>query len=866
MKMENRRMSGDPNMASPDDAADRIVKVSGMYEEWFLDYASYVILERAVPDFYDGLKPVQRRILHAMKELDDGRYNKVAHVVGHTMKYHPHGDASITDALVQLGQKDLLIDTQGNWGNTATGDRAAAARYIESRLSRFALEVAYNPELTEWQAAYDGRNREPVRLPMKFPLLLAQGVEGIAVGLSTRIMPHNFNELIQASIQNLKGRKPLIYPDFQSKGIADFSDYKDGLRGGRIKVRARIQKVDKNTLAITEIPFGTTTTSLIDSILKANEKGKIKIKKIEDNTAAAVEITVCLSGALSPDKMIDALYAFTDCEITLSPLCCVIADEKPRFLGVSELLYESTMHTKALLGKELQLKLESLEGQWHFASLERIFIAERIYRDIEGETTWEGVMRAIEKGLQPHIGQLLRPLIPEDIERLTEIRIKKISRFDRQKADRHIEHLEAEITEVQQQLNRLTEYAIHYFKKLREKYGKDRQRQTEMRRFEDISKQRVAIANVKLYANFKDGFIGTSLRKDDYLFDVSDIADIIVFSKDGKMRVTKVAPKTFVGKRILHVGWFRKGDTRTVYNLMYRDGKEGPTYRKRFVVKSVTRDREYDITAGTQGSEILYFTANPNGEAEVVTVYIKSLQRLKKLKFDVDFATLGIKGRGVKGNLVTRHPIRRVALKEEGVSTLEPIKIWFDKAVCRLNAEGRGEFLGDFQGADKLLVIKRDGTAQLLRFDWSAHFDESVIAVEKWNPHKPVTAVYYHAGKACYCAKRFLLANTCTPQKFIPADGKSALKWVGTDHRPQIEIVFSKRGKAPQITRLEHFIAVRGISAIGKRLTAERVKRINRLQPVVPHREKEILAAEVRDPNEPAASCGGQAALTLEEL
>ncbi len=838
-------MTENSNAVHSHDAADpvagRIIKVSGMYEEWFLDYASYVILERAVPDFYDGLKPVQRRILHAMKELDDGRYNKVANIVGHTMKYHPHGDASITDALVQMGQKDLLVDTQGNWGNPATGDRAAAARYIEARLSPFALSVVYNPEITEWQAAYDGRNSEPVRLPIKFPLLLAQGVEGIAVGLSTKIMPHNFNELIGASIQNLKGEKPLIYPDFQSGGIADFSDYNDGLRGGKIKVRARIQKLDKNTLKITEIPFGTTTASLIDSILKANERGQIRIKKIEDNTAASVEIIVCLSGGLSPDKLIDALYAFTDCELTLSPLCCAIIDESPHFLGVSELLYKSTMNTKALLGEELQLKLEALQKQWHFAALERIFIAERIYRDIEGETTWDGVVQAIEKGLQPHIGQLIRPLTPEDIARLTEIRIKRISRFDRQRADRHIEALEAEMAEVARQLRHLTQYAIRHFKKLSEKYGKNRERKTEIRRFEGISKQEVAIANERLYANFKDGFIGTSLRKEAYLFDVPDIADIIVFFKNGTMLVTKVMPKAFVGKHILHVGRFQKGDLRTVYNLMYRDGKKGPIYRKRFVVKSVTRDRVYDVTAGTPSSAILYFTANPNGEAEVVTVYIKALQRLKKLKFDVDFADLDIKGRGAKGNLVTRHPVKRITLKEAGVSTLKPIKIWFDESVRRLNAEGRGTFLGAFQGADKLLVIKRDGTAQLLGFDLSARFDESMVAVEKWDPQRPVTAVYYNAGKASYYAKRFLLENTAKSQRFIPADGESALKWVATDYRPRIEVTFAKRGKASQVIQLEDFIAVKGIKAIGKRLTAERVKRINRLEPLS-YREEELAA------------------------
>lgn len=857
-----------PNSDGSDYMEDSITKVSGMYESWFLDYASYVILERAVPDSYDGLKPVQRRILHAMKELDDGRYNKVANVVGHTMRYHPHGDASITDALVQLGQKDLLIDTQGNWGNLLTGDRAAAARYIEARLSKFALDVAYNPKITHWQASYDGRNREPIHLPMKFPLLLAQGVEGIAVGLSTKIMPHNFNELIDASIENLRGNKPRIYPDFQTGGIADFSDYQDGLRGGKIKVRARIHKLDKNTLEITEIPFGSTTSSLIDSILKANDKGKIKIRKIEDNTAASVEIIVYLAGGLSPDKLIDALYAFTDCETTISPLCCVIQDEKPHFSGVSELLYGSTMNTKALLRRELQVRLDELQEQWHFASLERIFIAERIYRDMERQTSWEGVIRAIEQGLQPHIGQLLRPLTQEDILRLTEIRIKKISRFDIEKAKRHIDNLEAQIAQVKGHLDGLVDYAIGYFKKLKRDYGAQRERKTEIRRFEDISKQKVALANVKCYANFKDGFIGTSLRKDTYLFDASDIADLIVLLESGKMLVTRISAKTFVGKNIRYVGLFKKNDTRTVYNLIYRDGKTGPTYWKRFAVNAVTRDREYDLTAGTKGSEILYLKANPNGEAEVVTVHLKALQRVKKLRFDLDFASLAIKGRGAKGNLVTKNPVKRIALKEAGVSTLTPRKLWFDPAVCRLNTEGRGRLLGAFQGADKLLLIDQNGLARILNLDLSTHFDEHVIKLEKWNPQKPVTAVYYNGHKGYYYVKRFRLECTSHPQSFIPEGDKTFLEWVSTDYRPRLQVVFAQRGKAPECVDLSAFIAVKGIKAIGKRLTTEKIEQLSPQEPL-PYVEEH----EVESPEPPAdtplreteSEAGEQVTLTFEK-
>lgn len=644
---------------------ETITRITGMYKDWFLDYASYVILERAVPAIEDGFKPVQRRIMHSMKDLDDGRYNKVANIVGHTMQYHPHGDASIADAMVQIGQKDLLIDTQGNWGNILTGDRAAASRYIEARLSKFGLDVVFNPKITEWQSSYDGRRKEPVNLPVMFPLLLAQGGEGIAVGLSTKILPHNFIELIEASIKHLQGKKFTLLPDFPTAGIADFSNYNDGLRGGRVRVRAKISQVDKNTLAITEIPFGTTTSSLIDSILKANEKGKIKVKKIEDNTAAEVEILIHLPSGLSPDKTIDALYAFTSCESSISPLGCVIEDNKPLFIGVTEMLRRSTDNTVQLLKQELEIKLNEFEEQWHFASLERIFIENRIYRDIEEEETWEGVISAIDRGLQPHIKHLKRAVTEEDILRLTEIRIKRISKFDIDKAQQKIEALEANIAEIKHHLANLTDYAIAYFKRLKKEYGEGRERKTEISIFDDVDATKVVIRNIKLYVNRAEGFIGTSLRKDEYVCDCSDIDDIIVFTKAGKMMVTKVDAKIFIGKDIVHVAVFKKKDKRTIYNMIYRDGKSGPSYIKRFAVTSITRDKEYDLTNGTKGSVMLYFSANPNGEAEVITINLRQAGSIKKLKWDIDFADILIKGRSSKGNLVTKYPIKRVELKKK---------------------------------------------------------------------------------------------------------------------------------------------------------------------------------------------------------
>ena len=659
-------------------------------------------MERAVPAIEDGFKPVQRRILHSMKDLDDGRYNKVANIVGHTMQYHPHGDASIADAMVQIGQKDLLIDTQGNWGNVLTGDRAAASRYIEARLSKFALDVVFNPKITEWQASYDGRRKEPINLPVMFPLLLAQGAEGIAVGLSTKVLPHNFIELIEGSIKHLQGKRFTILPDFATGGVADFSNYNDGLRGGRVRCRAKISQLNKNTLVITEVPFGTTTSSLIDSILKANEKNKIRIKKIEDNTAAEVEILVHLPAGISPDKTIDALFAFTSCETSISPLGCVIEDNKPLFIGVTEMLKRSTDHTVELLKQELEIKLGELEEQWHFASLERIFIENRIYRDIEEEETWPGVISAIDKGLQPHIKHLKRSITEEDITRLTEIRIKRISKFDIDKAQQKIDALEDQIAETKGFLANLITYAIDYFKRLKSDYGTGKERKTEIKIFGDVDATKVVIRNTKLYVNREEGFVGTGLKRDEYVCDCSDIDDVIVFTKDGKLLVTKVDNKTFIGKGIIHVAVFKKKDKRTIYNMIYKDGKAGASYIKRFAVTGVTRDKEYDLTNGKPNSNVLYFSANPNGEGEVVTVILRQVGSIKKLKWDIDFADIIIKGRVSKGNIVTKYAIKRIELKEKGVSTLKPRKIWFDDTIQRLNVEGRGELIGEFRGKDRI--------------------------------------------------------------------------------------------------------------------------------------------------------------------
>ena len=830
-------------------AEETITKVTGMYKDWFLDYASYVILERAVPAIDDGFKPVQRRIMQSMKDLDDGRYNKVANLVGHTMQYHPHGDASIADAMVQLGQKELLIDMQGNWGNILTGDRAAASRYIEARLSKFALEVVFNPKTTEWQASYDGRRKEPIDLPVKFPLLLAQGAEGIAVGLSTKILPHNFNELIDASIKHLRGRSFQLIPDFLTGGIADVTNYNDGLRGGKVRVRAKISQIDKSTLSINEIPFGTTTSSLIDSILKANEKGKIKIKKIEDNTAAEVEILVYLPTGVSPDKMIDALYAFTNCEQSISPLSCVIRNNKPVFIGVSEMLRTSTDHTVNLLKQELEIQLSELEEQWHFASLERIFIENRIYRDIEEEETWEGVIAAIDKGLKPHIKHLKRAVTEEDIVRLTEIRIKKISKFDIDKAKQHIESLEDKIAEVKNHLENLIDYAINYFKNLKTKYGKDKKRKTEIRIFEDIIATKVAMKNAKLYVNREEGFIGTSMRRDEFVTDCSDIDDVIVFREDGKMMITKLDAKTFVGKNIIHVAVFKKNDKRTVYNMIYRDGKSGPTYMKRFAVTGVTRDKEYDLTAGNKLSKVLYFSANPNGEAEVVTIHLRAVGGLKKLKWDIDFAELAIKGRGVRGNTVTKNTVKRIELKEKGISTLKPRKIWFDDTVQRLNVDNRGDLLGEFTAEDRLLIVNQSGIVKTIMPNLNAHFDDDMIILEKWTPNKPISAIHYDGEKERYFVKRFMIDNPNKEELFITEHPKSQLELVATDFRPMAEIIFSKRDAENEILNFEDFISIKGIKAIGNQLTKEKIKQVNLLDPL-PYIEPEVNTVEVIDEEE----------------
>ncbi|KAA2217114.1 DNA gyrase/topoisomerase IV subunit A [Maribacter flavus] len=830
-----------------DESSEALTRVTGMYKDWFLDYASYVILERAVPAIEDGFKPVQRRIMHSLKELDDGRYNKVANVVGHTMQYHPHGDASIADAMVQLGQKDLLIDTQGNWGNILTGDSAAASRYIEARLSKFALEVVYSPKITEWQLSYDGRKKEPVNLPVKFPLLLAQGAEGIAVGLSTKILPHNFIELIDASIKHLKGKRFTLVPDFPTAGIIDVSNYNDGLRGGKIRVRARISQLDKNTLVINEIPYGTNTSTLIDSILKANDKGKIKIKKIEDNTAAEVEILVHLPSGISPDKTIDALYAFTACESSISPLGCIIEDNKPLFIGVTEMLKRSTDATVELLRQELEIQLSELEEQWHFASLERIFIENRIYRDIEEEETWEGVITAIDKGLKPHTTHLRRPVTEEDIVRLTEIRIKRISKFDLDKAQQHLESLEDKIAQVKHHLEHLIEFAIDYFKNLKETYGKGKERKSEIRIFDDIEATKVVIRNTKLYVNREEGFVGTSLKRDEYVTDCSDIDDIIVFTRDGSMQVTKVDAKTFVGKNIIHVAVFKKKDKRTIYNMIYKDGKGGPSYIKRFNVTSITRDKSYDLTAGTPNSQVLYFSANPNGEAEVVTVNLRQAGSIKKLKWDIDFADVLIKGRSSKGNVVTKYTVKRIELKEKGVSTLKPRKIWFDDVVRRLNVDGRGELIGEFKGDDLLLIITQKGVVKTIQPVLTSHFDEDMIVLEKYNPNKPISAIYWEGEKERFYVKRFHVENENKEETFITDHSKSYLEIVSTDWLPVVEVEFPKpRGKDPKENlrvELEDFIAVKGIKAMGNQLTPEKVKNINLLDPL-PYEEKEPEDAE----------------------
>jgi topoisomerase-4 subunit A len=838
------------------DNSESITRVTGMYKDWFLDYASYVILERAVPAIEDGFKPVQRRIMQSMKDLDDGRYNKVANIVGHTMQYHPHGDASIADAMVQIGQKDLLIDTQGNWGNTLTGDRAAASRYIEARISKFGLDVIFNPKITKWQASYDGRRKEPVNLPVKFPLLLAQGAEGIAVGLSTKILSHNFIELIDSSIKHLQGKKINIFPDFITGGIADFSNYNDGKRGGKVRLRAKISTIDKSTLLISEIPYGTTTTSLIDSILKANDRGKIRIKKIDDNTASKVEILIYLPNGISPDKTIDALYAFTNCETSISPLGCVIENNKPLFIGVSEILKISTDNTVDLLKQELLIKLGELENQWHYSSLERIFIENKIYRDIENQDTWQGVLKAIDLGLRPYTNNLKRDVNEEDIIRLTEIKIKRISKFDIDKASDKIIDLENQIKNVKFNLDDIVNFSINYFKSLKKDYSENRQRKTEIKLFDDVDATKVVIRNTKLYVNREEGFIGTSLRKDEYVCDCSDIDDLIVFTKDCKVVITKVGSKTFIGKNIIHAAVFKKKDKRTIYNMIYKDGDKNFYYLKRFAVSGVTRDKVYDLSSAKKESVVYYFSANPNGEAEIVSLILRQSAKLKKFKWDINFSDYLIKGRSSRGNIVTKHNVNKIELKEKGVSTLKPRKIWFDDTIQRLNVDARGELLGEFRGEDKLLIIRQNGILKTISPEITTRFNEDMIVLEKWLPKKPISAIYFDGKKEKYFLKRFLIENENKEETFISLNKNSFLEIVSTDWKPVVELVYNKERNKEQRPNtsidVEEFISIKGIKAQGNQLTGYKVKQINILESKVYDPPIEVSANEIEviDENE----------------
>jgi len=820
----------DGESSSNENEDTNIIPLSGMYEEWFLDYASYVILERAVPALLDGFKPVQRRIMHSMRELDDGRYNKVANIIGNTMKYHPHGDASIGDAMVQLGQKELLIDMQGNWGNTLTGDSAAAPRYIEARLSKFARHVVFNPKTTDWVPSYDGRNNEPVLLPVKFPMLLAQGAEGIAVGMACKVMPHNFIELIDASIDVLRGKRPNLMPDFPNGGMADFSGYNEGKRGGKIRVRAKIRKADSKTLIIDEIPFGTTTTTLIDSIIKANDKGKIRIKKIEDNTAAEVEIAIKLATGVSPDKTIDALYAFTNCEMSISPNTSVIWDDKPHFLSVNDILKTSTNNTVNLLKKELEIRKAELLELWHFSSLEKIFIEQKIYIEFDGKT-YEEAIEVTHKLLKPHIKNLARAVTDDDVKRLLELKMRRITKHDSDKADNYIQSLEDELKEVEHNLANLIDYAIAYFKDVKAKFSDGKERKTEIRTFDNISANKVIVANKKLYVNKGEGFIGWGLRKDEYVQDCSDIDDIIVFFTSGRMMVTKISDKKFVGKDIMYCAVFKKNDVRTIYHLIYRDGGTGgATMMKRFNVKSITRDKEYDLTKGSKGSKVYYFSFHPNGEREVVTVQLRPRPHLKRIKFEIDFGNLLIKGRGSAGNRVTKEIVSKIIQKEVGASTLAARKIWFDSSVSRLNVDARGTFLGSFKGDDKILTLYASGYYRLTNFDISNHFDADLIHVEKWHPERPLSVVYYEGEKQKYYVKRFLI-ETKSDKKvlFISESENSSLTVVSTSYKPKAKIVYNKRLKETKDLPdkeidLENFIDIKGMKSVGNQLTKHKVK------------------------------------------
>ncbi|EYA36054.1 DNA gyrase/topoisomerase IV, subunit A family protein [Bacteroides fragilis str. 1009-4-F  len=807
-----------------------------MYQNWFLDYASYVILERAVPHINDGLKPVQRRILHSMKRMDDGRYNKVANIVGHTMQFHPHGDASIGDALVQLGQKDLLVDCQGNWGNILTGDGAAAPRYIEARLSKFALDVVFNPKTTEWKLSYDGRNKEPITLPVKFPLLLAQGVEGIAVGLSSKILPHNFNELCDASISYLRNEEFKLYPDFQTGGSIDVSKYNDGERGGAVKIRSKINKVDNKTLAITEIPYGRTTTSVIDSILKAVDKGKIKIRKVDDNTAANVEILVHLAPGTSSDKTIDALYAFTDCEVSISPNCCVIDDQKPHFLTISHVLRKSADNTLSLLRQELEIKKDELQENLHFASLEKIFIEERIYKDKEFEQSkdMDAACEHIDRRLTPFYSQFIREVTKDDILRLMEIKMGRILKFNSDKAEEAIARMNEDIAEINNHLANIVEYTIQWYRMLKEKYGKNFPRRTELRNFDTIEAAKVVEANEKLYINREEGFIGTSLKKDEFVACCSDIDDVIIFYRDGRYMVTPVADKKFVGKNVIYVNVFKKNDKRTIYNVAYRDGAEGTHYIKRFAVTSIVRDREYDVTQGKPDSRISYFSANPNGEAEIIKVTLKPNPRVRRIIFERDFSEVTIRSRQSQGIILTRLPVHKIVLKQRGGSTLGGRKVWFDRDVLRLNYDGRGEYLGEFQSDDNILVVLNTGEFYTSNFDLSNHYEDNVSIVEKFDPNKIWTVALYDADQQNYpYLKRFCFEATTRKQNYLGENKHNRLILMTDEYYPRLEIIFGGHDsfRDPVVVDAEEFIAVKGFKAKGKRLTTYTVETINELEP-----------------------------------
>lgn len=857
----NHIMDKTLQITSHGEGDDKVLTLNGMYQNYFLDYASYVILERAVPAIEDGLKPVQRRILHAMKEMDDGRYHKVANIIGQTMQYHPHGDAAIGDALVNLGQKDLLIDPQGNWGDVRTGDRAAAARYIEARLTKFALDVAFNPDTTNWQVSYDGRKREPITLPMKFPMLLAQGVEGIAVGLSTKLLPHNFIELIKASIQVLKGKKPELFPDFQNGGFIDVRDYQDGERGGKVRVRAKISKIDNKTLVVKELPYGVTTENLMESIVKANEKGKIKIKKVTDNTAKDVEVMIELQPGVSPDVTIDALYAFSDCEVSISPNACVIIDNKPHFTTVSECLRISTENTKELLRFELEIKKAELQEKWHFASLEKIFIENRIYHEIEECESWEEVMQTIDKELKKYIVtpsmelkkddkriRLMRDITDDDITRLTEIRIKRISKYNKFAADELLANLEKEISETQHHLEHLTDFAIAYFEELLRKYSKGRERKTEIVVFDNIQATKVVANNAKLYVNRIDGFIGMGLKKDEYVCDCSDIDDVVVFRKDGKFIVTKVSDKSFVGKDIIHIAVWNKADERTTYNMVYVDGKEGTTFVKRFNVTAITRDKEYDLTSGTPNSKILYFTANPNGESEVINIKLSQGCKAKIKVFDYDFSELEIKGRGSKGNTLTKYPIVKISQKEAGKSTLGARQIWFDDITGRLNTDGRGKMLGEFDTGDSIMVLHNDGTYELTDYELTNRYEQkTMVHIGKFNPEQIINALHFDGNKGWTMVKRFKIETIKLNEKFnyLSDHKNSKLLYVSTAAAPKVQYSIKLQGK--KMTgelNLAEFVDVKGWKAMGNKVSDQLLGNIKEIENSIIEEKKTLHAGD----------------------